>query len=264
MAKKQFAQQRIGWHRDPRCLALKLPVYKWINSVIWNLAVEYQSETLPSYIDAAHIAREAACDLRTVRKCLTLMSTSMHPLLTENSDKTITVHGARAIHETLNFRWKNGISIIDAYIDVDINAASMPHQCRTDVRKIDTNIIRSNKSKVSKSKRVKKEYSTEVLTLAEYYRTFISSEKIAEGKKNLAKMLDDQDQPSFETLFKYVRNYEKVIKAEKTEKRFIIRMLNFFGEKARWEDFTEDRTTNPESPNKPIHEPGFEDDWPAC
>jgi len=86
------------------------------------MAVKYRCETLPGYINASHISRESACDIRTVRKCLTFMSTLMPALVTENEDKTITVHGAREIHESSNYPWKDGLHDINVCKDVGNNA----------------------------------------------------------------------------------------------------------------------------------------------
>ena len=104
---EQFSKQTIGWHRDPRCRALKHPAYKWLNAVLWALCVEHRTETLPKYIKATDIAYESGIDVRTVRKGLAFMSTQMQPLIKILDNGQIHVYGVRAMHETPKFPFKS-------------------------------------------------------------------------------------------------------------------------------------------------------------
>lgn len=107
MAKRdgEFAKTKTDWHRDPRCIALKYPAYKWLNQVLWNLCVKERRDTLPTRYSPATLAREAGVDVRTVRKALTLMQEGDDPLITVHPDQSITVHGVREIHENKKFKF---------------------------------------------------------------------------------------------------------------------------------------------------------------
>jgi len=108
MARKNYAQQRLGWHRKAQCKNMKTAAAKWLNSVLWSLCVEERCDTLPPYIDVAHLAHESGLDVRTVRKSLEIMQTNMCDLIRVNEDKTITVFGVREAHETAKWKWKDG------------------------------------------------------------------------------------------------------------------------------------------------------------
>lgn len=134
MAKKNYAQQRIGWHRDPRCVKLKSASYKWLNSVLWALCVQERTDTLPEWYDAAQLATEAGMDVRTVCKGLEKMQEKMCGPLIEMRDEKIHVFGVREIHETASFVWKEGNQQQNSSKNVnknvnknaDKNAAKMP------------------------------------------------------------------------------------------------------------------------------------------
>ncbi len=150
---KYFSKQKIGWHRDPRCKALETPIAKWLNVVIWNIAVELKSETLPTYINAPTLGLEAGMDARSVRKLLTFMSTQKPPLITLNHDGSITVHGVRKTHETDKFQWNDTKQPKPKDVDVDTDACT---DVLTDAEKFGDRQEKTRKDKIPEGEKEEK------------------------------------------------------------------------------------------------------------
>lgn len=104
---------------------------------------------------------------------------------------------------------------------------------------IDTNID----SDIDKKKeRKKKETAPIVLTICEFYSSQINTEAMSSGKENLEKLHLKTKIP-YEELFECVKNYKNSLKPDE----FTIRMRNFFGRQARYQDYKESPKMTPQT-----------------
>lgn len=236
MARKHFAKERLGWHNDPRCINLKTASAKWLNSRLWNIAVELRCETLPEWIDIPYLVAISRLDVRTVRKGLEIMQGKMCGPLIEIIDGRITVFGVREIHETKKFPFKDdyydGLDDKSERINAGNNDAKLPSISKTEKKK-------------SKRREEEEEDQDSISLIAEFYKTNINPVGIETGRLNLQKIHEFEDIP-YSELFDRVRNYLHLVE-EKRKKGEVLtyQMNNFFGDSQYHIDFLEKTAWSP-------------------
>jgi len=76
--------------------------------------------------------------------------------------------------------------------------------------------------------------------ITSFYKENINPVEIPSGKRNLRNLIKKLGKKSTNELFQYVKNYHDTIKTG--DGKFVIRMRNFFGRDARYEDYMEPLT----------------------
>jgi len=108
----------------------------------------------------------------------------------------------------------------------DADADAMPETCHIELE-----------LELDSKKNKQKEVDPMIDEIAEFYKANIQSEKIATGKKNLVKLHKKSKIP-LSDLFQYAKNYAKFVKNKNgSETAYNVRMSNFFGQKADYQDY---------------------------
>lgn len=99
-----FARCNVDWIDDPRCEALPSNDARWLNHILWLLAVKARSEAIPVKYSVAWFKKKLGLTDARLQKCLRSMVDQPEPLVTITPEGILVVEGVQNQNSKLTFK----------------------------------------------------------------------------------------------------------------------------------------------------------------